>query len=56
MKMQKTLIAILIIGIAVTSAGAYFYVRRGEQSVDQPFEWVSDITPGSGAGAPPGGD
>jgi len=56
--MQKTLIAILIIGVVVASAGVYLYMRRGaglEQQIDQPFEWVSDITPGSGPGSPPPG-
>ncbi len=55
--MQKTLTAILIISVATASAGVYLYLRRGDQLVDQPFEWVSDIAPGSGKGSgPPGQD
>ncbi len=53
-------LAIIIVSIA---AGIIFFLiipRAGpsggpEQAPDQPFEWVSDITPGSGAGTPPTG-
>jgi len=55
----KTLPIIFVILIIVVG-GVWFIVKRPSeqptgQPADQPFEWVSDITPGSGAGAPPGG-
>jgi hypothetical protein len=57
----KILSAVLaiIVGVAI-AGGVLFVVKRPSeqpagQSEDQPFEWVSDITPGSGAASPPGG-
>jgi len=55
----KLLIGLVVVGVALAS-GAWLVLKRapeqpGQQSADQPFEWVSDITPGSGAGSPPGG-
>jgi len=55
----KLLIGLVVVGVALAS-GAWFVLKRapeqpGQQTADQPFEWVSDITQGSGAGAPPGG-
>jgi len=54
-----SVILAIIVGVAI-AGGVLFVVKRPSgqpagQSEDQPFEWVSDITPGSGAGAPPGG-
>lgn len=63
MKMQRALIAILILGIAgaAIAGGIWFAVKRPSeqptgQPTDQPFEWVSDITPGSGKGSGPAGE
>lgn len=62
MKMQRALIAILILGMAgaAIAGGIWFAVKRPSEQptgapADQQFEWVSDITPGSGKGTGPPG-
>ena len=55
----KLLIVPVIVAVAL-ACGAWLVLKRapeqpGQQATDQPFEWVSDITPGSGAASPPGG-
>ncbi|PIU13078.1 MAG: hypothetical protein COT21_02690 [Hadesarchaea archaeon CG08_land_8_20_14_0_20_51_8] len=57
-KLLSVVLAIMV-GVAI-AGGVLFVVKRPSeqpvgQSEDQPFEWVSDITPGSGAASPPGG-
>lgn len=62
----KLLIGLAVIGIVLATGIGYLFITKqpspgggpGENQqgqVDQPFEWVSDITPGSGPGTPPGG-
>jgi len=55
----KLLIALVIVAIAL-AGGAWLVLKRaperpGQQTADQPFEWISDIAPGSGPGTPPAG-
>lgn len=47
----KLLIGLLVVGVAL-AGGVWLVLKRApEQLGDQPFEWVSDITPGSGKGS-----
>jgi len=55
----KVLLVVIVVGVAI-AGGIWLAAKQHSeqptgQAADQPFEWVSDITPGSGAGAPPGG-
>ena len=66
----KLIVVLAVIAIALSVGIGYFLIGRqagpggtqgegqGENQQgqpDQPFTWASDITPGSGAGTPPGG-
>ena len=55
---MKLLVGMVVVGV-VLAGGAWLVLKRAPEQpghpTDQQFEWVSDITPGSGAGAPPGG-
>lgn len=65
------IVVIVVVAVAAVGAGVYFFIGgqagpgggSGENQpdgelgpqADQPFEWASDITPGSGEGTPPPG-
>ncbi len=66
----SVIVVILVVAVAAVGAGVYILLGKqagpgSEQEPgggeiqqgqpDQPFDWVSDITPGSGAGTAPGG-
>jgi hypothetical protein len=63
----KILLAVFVVGVVIVG-GILFVINRPSQvtvqpspspvtvqPTDQPFEWISDITPGSGEGTPPAG-
>ncbi|MFN4133216.1 MAG: glycosyltransferase family 39 protein, partial [Candidatus Hadarchaeales archaeon] len=54
------LVIVLVVAVLVFVGGYGIQVEHGpspsrQEQLDQPFEWASDITPGSGKGTPPPG-